>query len=135
MEFCNSPHWCTRYDNLMTSAACLRLRGGPSGDLYIFINVRDHSLFIREGNNLFMTMPVPMTKAILGGTVDIPSLDGKMARITLDEGTQSGHRLRLRGKGMPGLQGRGRGDMYVDIQVETPINLTKRQQTLAKAMH
>lgn len=108
------------------------LRGGPSGDLYIFINVRDHSLFIREGNNLFMTMPVPMTKAILGGTVDIPSLDGKMARITLDEGTQSGHRLRLRGKGMPGLQGRGRGDMYVDIQVETPINLTKRQKELLK---
>ena len=108
------------------------LRGGPSGDLYIFINVRDHSLFIREGNNLFMTMPVPMTKAILGGTVDIPSLDGKMARITLDEGTQSGHRLRLRSKGMPGLQGRGRGDMYVDIQVETPINLTKRQKELLK---
>ncbi len=108
------------------------LRGGPAGDLYIFINVRDHSLFIREGNNLFMTMPVPMTKAILGGTVDIPNLDGKMARITLDEGTQSGHRLRLRGKGMPGLQGRGRGDMYVDIQVETPINLTKRQKELLK---
>jgi len=108
------------------------LRGGPAGDLYIFINVKDHSLFIREGNNLFMTMPVPMTKAILGGTVDIPNLDGKMARITLDEGTQSGHRLRLRGKGMPGLQGRGRGDMYVDIQVETPINLTKRQKELLK---
>ena len=108
------------------------LRGGPAGDLYIFINVKDHLLFIREGNNLFMTMPVPMTKAILGGTVDIPNLDGKMARITLDEGTQSGHRLRLRGKGMPGLQGRGRGDMYVDIQVETPINLTKRQKELLK---
>lgn len=108
------------------------LRGGPAGDLYIFINIKDHSLFNREGNNLFMTMPVPMVKAILGGSVDIPSLDGKMARITLDGGTQSGHRLRLRGKGMPGLQGRGRGDMYVDIHVETPSNLTSRQKELLK---
>ena len=108
------------------------LRGGPAGDLYIFINVKDHSLFSREGNNLFMTMPVPMVKAILGGSVDIPSLDGKMARITIDSGTQSGHRLRLRGKGMPGLQGRGRGDMYVDIHVETPINLSSRQKELLK---
>ncbi|MAJ35359.1 MAG: molecular chaperone DnaJ [Candidatus Puniceispirillum sp. TMED52] len=108
------------------------LRGGPAGDLYIFINVKDHSLFSREGNNLFMTMPVPMVKVILGGSVDIPSLDGKMARITIDSGTQSGHRLRLRGKGMPGLQGRGRGDMYVDIHVETPINLSSRQKELLK---
>ena len=110
------------------------LRGGPSGDLYIFINVKDHGLFTREGNNLFMTMPVPMVKAILGGTVDIPNLDGKMARVSLDEGTQSGHRLRLKGKGMPGLQGRGRGDMYVDIHVETPVNLNARQKDLLAEM-
>ena len=110
------------------------LRGGVAGDLYIFVQVETHDLFVRDGNNLFMTMPVPIFKAILGGSVDIPSLDGKMARVTLEEGTQSGHRLRLKGKGMPGLQGRGRGDMYVDIHVETPVNLSAKQKGLLKEM-
>ena len=110
------------------------LRGGAAGDLYIFVQVKPHELFARDGNNLFMTMPVSMFKAILGDSVDIPSLDGKMARVTLEEGTQSGHRLRLKGKGMPGLQGRGRGDMYVDIHVETPVNLSLKQKSLLKEM-
>ena len=110
------------------------LRGGDAGDLYIFVQVKPHELFTRDGNNLFLQMPVSMFKAILGGNVDIPSLDGKMARVTLEEGTQSGHRLRLKGKGMPGLQGRGRGDMYVDIHVETPVNLSAKQKGLLKQM-
>ena len=106
------------------------LRGGAPGDLYIFINIYGHELFDRDGTNLLLTMPVPMTKAALGGTVDVPNLDGKRARITIQPGTQSGHRLRLKGKGMPGLQGRARGDLYVDIHVETPVNLTKKQKEL-----
>jgi molecular chaperone DnaJ len=106
------------------------LRGGAPGDLYIFINIFGHELFDRDGTNLLLTMPVPMTTAALGGTVDVPNLDGKRARITIQPGTQSGHRLRLKGKGMPGLQGRARGDLYVDIHVETPVNLTKKQKEL-----
>ncbi len=106
------------------------LRGGSPGDLYIFINVYAHELFDRDGTHLLLTMPVPMTTAALGGTVDVPNLDGKIARVTIQPGTQAGHRLRLKGKGMPGLQGRARGDLYVDIQVETPVNLTKKQKEL-----
>lgn len=106
------------------------LRGGSAGDLYIFIDVEPHELFEREGTALLLTMPVPMTTATLGGTIDVPSLDGKMARVTVKPGTQSGHRLRLKSKGMPGLQGRGRGDLYVDIHVETPVNLTSKQKKL-----
>jgi len=106
------------------------LRGGAPGDLYIFINIYGHELFDRDGTNLLLTMPVPMTTAALGGTVDVPNLDGKRARITIQPGTQSGNRLRLKGKGMPGLQGRARGDLYVDIHVETPVNLTKKQKEL-----
>ena len=106
------------------------LRGGTPGDLYIFINVYAHELFDRDGTHLLLTMPVPMTTAALGGTVDVPNLDGKIARVSIQPGTQAGHRLRLKGKGMPGLQGRSRGDLYVDIQVETPVNLTKKQKEL-----
>ncbi|MGC6484726.1 MAG: molecular chaperone DnaJ [Candidatus Puniceispirillales bacterium] len=106
------------------------LRGGTPGDLYIFIDVEAHEIFEREGTALLLTMPVPMATAALGGTIDVPSLDGKMARVTIKPGTQSGHRLRLKAKGMPGLQGRGRGDLYVDIHVETPVNLTSKQKKL-----
>jgi molecular chaperone DnaJ len=109
------------------------LRGGGTGDLYIFINVLSHELFEREGANLLLTMPVPMTTATLGGTIDVPNIDGKVARVTIQSGTQSGHRLRLKGKGMPGLQGRARGDLYVDVHVETPVNLTGEQKSLLKS--
>ena len=110
------------------------LRGGAAGDLYIFIKVKPHELFEREGTALLLTMPVPMTTAALGGTVDVPNLDGKKARVTVKPGTQSGHRLRLKGKGMPGLQGRARGDLYVDIHVETPVNLTSKQKKLLEQL-
>jgi len=106
------------------------LRGGSPGDLYIFIDVKAHEIFERDGTSLLLTMPVPMATAALGGTIDVPNLDGKMARVSIQPGTQSGHRLRLKGKGMPGLQGRARGDLYVDIHVETPVNLTAKQKTL-----
>ena len=110
------------------------LRGGGPGDLYIFIKVKPHELFEREGTALLLTMPVPMTTAALGGTVDVPALDGKKARVTVKAGTQSGHRLRLKGKGMPGLQGRAHGDLYVDIHVETPVNLTAKQKKLLEEL-
>ena len=106
------------------------LRGGSPGDLYIFIDVKAHEIFERDGTSLLLTMPVPMTTAALGGTIDVPNLDGKLARVNIQPGTQSGHRLRLKGKGMPGLQGRARGDLYVDIHVETPVNLTAKQKAL-----
>ena len=77
------------------------LRGGSAGDLYIFIDVEPHELFEREGTALLLTMPVPMTTATLGGTIDVPSLDGKMARVTVKPGTQSGHRLRLKSRACP----------------------------------
>jgi molecular chaperone DnaJ len=109
------------------------LRGGGTGDLYIFINVLSHELFEREGTNLLLTMPVPLTTAALGGTIDVPNIDGKLARVTIQSGIQSGHRLRLKGKGMPGLQGRARGDLYIDIHVETPVNLTGKQKSLLKS--
>ena len=110
------------------------IRGGGTGDLYIFIKVKAHEIFEREGTALLLTMPVPMTTAALGGTVDVPNLDGRKARVSVKPGTQSGHRLRLKGKGMPGLQGRARGDLYVDIHVETPVNLTAKQKKLLEQL-
>ena len=110
------------------------VRGGATGDLYIFIKVKPHEMFEREGTALLLTMPVPMTTAALGGTIDVPNLDGKKARVTVKPGTQSGNRLRLKSKGMPGLQGRARGDLYVDIHVETPVNLTAKQKKLLEEL-
>jgi len=102
-------------------------RGAPPGDLYIFVTIAAHPLFRRDGTHVFCQVPIPMTAAALGGNVEVPSIDGGRAKVTIPAGTQTGHRFRLRGKGMPGLHGRGRGDMFIDIQVETPVNLTKEQ--------
>ena len=103
-------------------------RGAPPGDLYIFIAVGAHPLFQRDGADIFCAVPIPMTAAALGGSVEVPSIDGSRAKVTIPVGAQSGHRMRLRGKGMSGLHGKGRGDMYIDLQVETPVNLTKEQK-------
>jgi molecular chaperone DnaJ len=108
------------------------LNGATSGDLYIFINVSGHGLFEREATTLFCRVPIPMSTASLGGTVEVPTIDGTLAKVTIPSGTQSARQFRLRGKGMTGLHGRGRGDMYIEIQVETPVNLTKRQQELLR---
>lgn len=106
------------------------MRGGPAGDLYIFVEVRHHNIFNRDGNNLYMTVPVPMTIAALGGTIDVPTISGKMARLTIEAGTQSARKFRMRSKGMPALRGSGHGDQIVEIQVETPTELTDRQKEL-----
>ena len=108
------------------------LRGGPSGDLYIFISVAPHRFFQRSGADLLSRVPIPMTTATLGGTVEVPGIDGKRARVTVPAGTQGGHRFRLKGKGMSVLRSQQRGDHYIEVQVETPVNLNKRQKELLR---
>ena len=103
-------------------------KGTAPGDLYIFVSVSAHPLFKREAANIFCIVPLPMTTAALGGSVEVPSIDGLRAKVSIPAGAQTGHRLRLRGKGMNGLHGKGRGDMYIEIQVETPVNLSKVQK-------
>lgn len=108
------------------------LRGGPSGDLYIFIEVREHALFQREGVHLFCRVPVSMAAAALGGEVEVPTIDGGRSRVKVPAGSQSGRQMRLRGKGMPALRGGGSGDMVIELAVETPVNLTSRQKELLR---
>ncbi len=107
-------------------------RGAPSGDLYIFVHVKEHDLFVREGTTLATRVPISFTTASLGGSVDIPDLDGDTNTLEIPAGIQSGKQLRVRGAGMPVLQGRGRGDLVVEIAVETPTKLSKEQKELLK---
>ena len=108
------------------------LRGGPTGDLYIFIEVADHTLFQRDGIDLFCRVPVSMTKAALGGEIEVPTIDGGRSRVKVPEGSQSGRQMRLRAKGMPQLRGAGVGDMYIELAVETPVKLTTEQKDLLR---
>jgi len=111
-------------------AAPRRAGGGQRGDLYIFVSVKGHEIFEREGPNLYCRAPVPMTVAALGGDIEIPTIDGGRSKIKIPEGAQTGKRMRLRGKGMSVLRSSQRGDMYVELSVETPSKLTKRQREL-----
>ena len=106
------------------------MRGAPSGDLYIFLSVQPHKLFQRDGANIYCRVPITMVNAVLGGIVEVPTVDGSRARITVPAGTQTGQQFRLRHKGMSVLRSSERGDMYAQITVETPVKLTKRQQEL-----
>ena len=106
------------------------LRGGPSGDLYIFVEVSDHKLFERDSTNLFCRVPVSMGAAALGGSIEVPTIDGGRTRVQIPAGSQSGRQMRLRSKGMPALRGGGHGDMFIELAVETPVNLTARQKEL-----
>jgi molecular chaperone DnaJ len=108
------------------------MRGASPGDLYIFVSVAQHRFFQRDGANIHCRVPIRMTTAALGGTIEVPTIDGTPTRITVPSGTQSGHQFRLRGKGMTILRSTTRGDMFVEAKVETPVNLTKRQQELLK---
>ena len=101
--------------------------GGPAGDLLILINVRPHELFRRDGSNVWCDAPITFTQAVLGGEMEIPTIDGKV-KYTIPEGTQTGTTFRLRGKGIPNLNGRGRGDQYVTVNIETPRNLSREQK-------
>ena len=106
------------------------LRGGPAGDLYIFLSLRAHAFFQRDGADLHCRVPISMVTAALGGGFDVPLIDGGKTRVKVPEGTQSGRVFRLSGKGMPVLRARGTGDMYVQVMVETPQKLSKRQKEL-----
>lgn len=107
-------------------------RGGPAGDLYVFLGIKPHKLFKRDGANIFCSVPVKMTTAALGGHVEVPTIDGGRVKVTVPAGTQTGHQFRLRGKGMSVLRSAAFGDMYIEVQVETPRNLTKKQKDLLK---
>ncbi len=108
------------------------MRGGPTGDLYIFIEVKDHALFERDGNSLYCRVPVSIATAALGGEIEVPTIDGGRSRVKVPEGSQSGRQMRLRGKGMPALRGGGAGDMFIELAVETPVKLNARQREILK---
>ena len=106
------------------------VRGTATGDLYIFIEVGEHRLFDRDGPNLHCRVPVSMSRAALGGDIEVPTIDGGRSRVKIPAGSQSGRQMRLRGKGMPALRGGQMGDMFIEMAVETPVNLTVRQKEL-----
>jgi molecular chaperone DnaJ len=108
------------------------LRGGPAGDLYIFIEVKDHPLFQRDGVQLYCRVPVSIATAALGGEVEVPTIEGGRSRVKVPAGSQTGKQMRLRGKGMPALRGGAAGDMLIELAVETPVNLTSRQKDLLR---
>lgn len=106
------------------------LRGGPAGDLYIFLSIKPHAIFQRDGADLFCRVPLGLTSAALGGEIEVPTLTGEKARVKVPEGTQSGKQFRLKGKGMSVLRSREVGDLYIEVVVETPQKLTPRQREL-----
>jgi molecular chaperone DnaJ len=106
------------------------VRGGPTGDLYIFLSIAPHAFFQRDGADLHCRVPISMVTAALGGEFEVPTIDGARTRVKVPEGTQSGRRFRLQSKGMPVLRSKQAGDMYVQVVVETPQNLTKKQREL-----
>ncbi|MCW1841646.1 molecular chaperone DnaJ [Prosthecomicrobium hirschii] len=105
-------------------------RGGPAGDLYIFIGIKPHAFFQRDGADIFCRVPVSMTTAALGGQFDVPTLSGEKTKVKVPDGTQTGKQFRLRGKGMPVMRSAQQGDMYIQVIVETPRNLNRRQREL-----
>ncbi len=109
------------------------LRGGPPGDLYIFLSIKPHEFFQRDGADLFCRVPISMTQGALGGEIEVPTIDGGASRVQVPEGSQSGHQFRLKGQGMPVLRSRQQGDLYIQIEVETPKNLSRKQKELLKA--
>jgi molecular chaperone DnaJ len=105
-------------------------RGGPTGDLYIFLSVKPHEFFQRDGADIFCRVPISMTTAALGGNVDVPTVDGNRVRMPVPSGTENGKQFRLKSKGMPVLRSKVQGDMYIQVEVETPKNLTRKQREL-----
>ncbi len=106
------------------------LRGGPAGDLYIFLSIQPHAIFQRDGADLFCRVPIGLVQAALGGEIEVPTLTGEQARVKIPEGTQTGKQFRLKGKGMSVLRSREVGDLYIQVVVETPQKLTARQREL-----
>lgn len=109
-------------------------QGGPKGDLYVLLAIKPHKLFKRDGANLFCRVPITVTKASLGGEMQVPTIEGKVTKVKIPAGTQTGQQFRLKGKGMTVLGNDARGDMYIEAFVETPVNLDKKQQDLMKKL-
>jgi molecular chaperone DnaJ len=105
-------------------------RGGPTGDLYIFLSIKPHEFFQRDGADIFCRVPISMTTAALGGNVDVPTVEGNRVRMPVPSGTENGKQFRLKSKGMPVLRSKVQGDMYIQVEVETPKNLTRKQREL-----
>ena len=108
------------------------VRGGPPGDLYIFLAIKPHEFFQRDGADLFCRVPISMTTAALGGQIEVPTIDGGRSRLKVPEGTESGKQFRLKAKGMPVLRSKQQGDLYIQVEVETPKNLSRKQRQLLK---
>ncbi len=108
------------------------VRGGPSGDLYIFLSVKPHEFYQRDGADIFCRVPISMTTAALGGQFEVGTVDGGKTRVKVPEGTQAGKQFRLRSKGMPIMRSNQFGDMYIQVSIETPQNLTSRQRAILK---
>ena len=106
------------------------LRGGPAGDLYIFLAIKPHEFFQRDGADVFCRVPIAMTTAALGGNIEVPTLDGGRVKMPVPPGSETGKQFRLKGKGMPVLRSSVQGDMYIQVEVETPKSLTRRQREL-----
>lgn len=106
------------------------VRGGQPGDLYVFLSVKPHRFFQREASNLYCRVPVTFSTVALGGDIEVPTIDGKRMKVTVPAGTQTGQQFRLKGKGMTVLRSPNRGDMFVEVAVETPVNLSKKQREL-----
>jgi molecular chaperone DnaJ len=102
---------------------------GPAGDLYVVLHVKEHPFFEREGNDLHSVIPISFTQAALGTEIKVPTLEGEH-NLKIPEGTQSGTSFRIRNKGVPVLNGHGKGDLYIEVRVQTPTKLTKRQREL-----
>lgn len=107
-------------------------RGGPEGDLYIFLSIKPHSLFKRDGADIHCEVPINLTAAALGGAVEVPTIDGNKVKVNIPAGTQNGRQFRLRGRGMSIMRSSARGDMFIHAKVETPVNLSKKQKDLLK---
>ena len=110
------------------------MRGGPAGDLYIFLSIKPHEFFQRDGADIFCRVPISMTTAALGGQLDVPTVDGGKTRVKVPEGTETGKQFRLKGKGMPVLRSKVTGDMYIQVEVETPKNLTRPPARAARGL-
>ncbi len=108
------------------------VRGGQPGDLYVLISVKPHPLFKRDGADLHCRVPIPFTTATLGGSLEVPTIEGSKSSITVHEGTQTGQQLRVKGKGMSILNSEARGNLYIEVFVETPVNLNKKQKDILK---
>jgi len=106
--------------------------GEEAGDLYIFVNVKRHSIFERDGSDLYCSIPLSMTTAILGGVIEVPTIGGKVVDLKIPEGTQNGQKFRLKGYGMSVVRTSNYGNMYVQVEVETPVKLSKKQKELIK---